>query len=215
MNIILDRIAKGEHISISRYNDGELGAILGHLTKTSRQQQPVTPDLVQKLNYGLDYRADGYFIGIPCPACFPVYYNYIRKRLDGYDNQILAVSTTNNHYKLFKTELLKLLRDKDVAVLADRRFTLPLNYAKFYLYDGNNDAKNTEKVLLEIGKHEYYILTLGAASRYLAAKMHEKGMNALDLGSIFEPEKCGKMIRAHVWPSKYRNEQDYCPICNY
>lgn len=214
MNVILHKISRGERISLARFNDGEVGAIVGDLTTTSRGKQEVTDRLRSELSLALQYRSEGYFIGIPCPECYPTYYKVVKQSLGDSIHQILAVSTTNNHYNYFKGELLSLLRDKSVGIVADMVLDLPLNNVKYYVCGGQNDHLNIDWALDQLEDHDYYILTIGAASRILAHKLHEKGKNALDLGSIFDPEK-GKPLKAHVWEGKYQNIQNYCPICNY
>ena len=214
MNIILHRISTGQRISLARFNDGEVGAMMGDLTRTSRGKQEVTSFLKDGLLEALRYRAEGYYVGIPCPECYSTYYSEVKWYTKDSPNQILAVSTTNNHYNYFKSELLSLLRDKSVGIVADRALDLPLNNVKYYTCSSENALNDVEPLMERLEDHDYYILTIGAASRILAHKLHEKGKNALDLGSIFDPEK-GKPLKAHIWPSKYKNSQNYCPICNY
>ena len=214
MNIILHRISTGQRISLARFNDGEVGAMVGDFTRTSRGKQEVTARLRLELSLALQYRSEGYFIGIPCPECYPTYYKVVKQSLGDSIHQILAVSTTNNHYNYFKSELLSLLRDKSVGIVADRPLYLPLSNVTYYTCSSENALNDVEPLMERLGDHDYYILTIGAASRILAHKLHEKGKNALDLGSIFDPEK-GKPLKAHLWESKYKNSQNYCPICNY
>ncbi len=233
MNTILHRISNNKRVSLARFNDGEIGAIRGNLKETSRHHQKVTPELVERLKTALHYRSEGYYIGIPCPVCYPTYYNYIRRHmvmgdmqmtsLDGrnhglgYKNQILAVSTTNNHYHYFKGELLSLLRNKSVGIVADKKVQLPLTDVSWYVCDSKNADSQVEDVLIQLKDHDYYILTIGAASRWLSYKLHESGKNALDLGSIFDPEK-GKPLGVHKWEGNYKDSQQlnsWCPVCNY
>jgi hypothetical protein len=223
MNTILDRISKGQHVSLSRFNDGEVGALRGNLKETSRSHQKVTPELVERLKWALHYRKEGYYIGIPCPICYPTYFNYVRRQLDlgtpeypeGYPHQILAVSTTNNHYHYFKGELMAILRNKNVGIVADRKVQLPLTDVTWYICDEKNADSQVEEVFVALQEHDYYILTIGASSRWLAAKLHEAGKNALDLGSIFDPEK-NRPLPVHEWKGKYGwKGRKYCPICNY
>lgn len=215
MNTILHRIEQNQRISFARFNDGEIGAILGDLSDTSRGKQHVTPQLVKRLSEALKYRDKDYFIGIPCPECYPNYYKFTKRELGDYENQILAVSISNSHYNTFKSELLELLKDKNVAIIAEKRFYLPLNNVHFYFAERENADNDVDKLINSMGEHDYYILTIGAASRYLAMKLHQKGENALDLGSIFDPEKGKNLLKAHNWPYKYKNAQKHCPICNY
>jgi len=214
MNVILDRISKGLHVSLSRFNDGECGALMSDLTVTSREKQLVTESLIEKLQFALSYRAKGYYIGIPCPECYPEYYHFVKDALGTYKNQLLAVSTTNHNYNVFKSHLLELLKTKDVAVLMNTEVILPLENVTFYRCPSMNAEDKSEDILENFSDHDYYILTAGAVSRYLAAKLHERGKNALDLGSIFDPGK-GKPLKAHVWDGVYRNLLSHCPICNY
>ena len=215
MNILLHRILNNQRVSLARFNDGEVGAITGNLTKTSRGRQEVTPALVADLNKVLDYRNDGFYIGIPCPICYDGYYQVIMDRLDDYPNKILAVSTTNNHYRTFKNELLTLLSKKNVALVTDQEIKIPqLTNLTTYLCPSRDAHASVEKTFKSLGHHDYYILTGGASSRVLAWLLHREGKNALDLGSIFDPEK-GRPLKAHNWYHRYKNEQNYCPICNY
>ena len=83
MNILLEKIRTGKQVSLARFNDGEVGALRGDLVRTSRELQKVDKDLLDKLRYAMNYRADGYFIGIPCPVCYGPYFNYMRRQLGG------------------------------------------------------------------------------------------------------------------------------------
>lgn len=214
MNTLLHRIYSNQRVSLARFNDGELGAMLGKLERTSRNKQEVNTSLVAKLFQAFWYRDEGYYIGFPCPICYKEYYEYVIKNTVGYDYKILAVSTTNNHYKLFKSELIHLLRNKDVAILSDKKFKVPLNNVTWYQCPSEDAESKSEEILNSFKKHEYYLLTSGAISRYFAYRLHKAGYNALDVGSMFDPEK-GKLLKAHVWDSPYKNNQNYCGICNY
>lgn len=229
-HVILDRIYQKKQVSLSRFNDGECAALLGDLNVVSRGKQDVTPQLRERLKWALKYRSEGYYIGFPCPECFPDYYEFIKYNLDGYKNKILAVSTTNSHYIDFKRELLYLTKSDNVCIVGQEFDLHKLhdygihNRGAFSKWDIMKvDSRNTNELtgkylpkMLE-SNYDYYFLCAGAASRYWAAKLHEAGKSALDLGSIFMPEQRlqENWINAHKRPTPYSNEVQYCGICNY
>lgn len=213
MNTILHLLQKGEQVSLVRFNDGEIGAILGDLTRTSRGKQEVTPSLVEKLNFALDYRAKNYFIGFPCPICYPKYYSYTRERLGDYEHQILSVCTTNNHYNLFKSEILKVLEGKRVLYVAANT-AKPFGWI-YKRIPGENSESFDLDFTEDLEKYDVFLFAIGSVSRYWVAKLHQLGKSALDIGSLFDPETRNVFLKPHKWISKYKNEQKYCPICNY
>lgn len=222
MNTILHLLYRNQQVSLSRMNDGEIGAVMGDLTKTSRGKQVVTPSLIQKINYAIDYRDKNYFIGIPCPVCFPKYFQFTRDRLKGYKNQILSVSTSNNHYHWFKKELLRVLEGKKVAYIGCSEcdiIWLEEHFTTHNLFRNTDTDLQTDEILEYcdqiLSEIDVFLFAVGAISRYLVAILHQKGASAIDVGSLFDPETRGVYLRPHKWISPYKNEQVPCPICNY
>jgi len=221
MNIILHKLYKREQVSVARFNDGEIGALIGDLKKTSRGEQEVDNTLVSGLLKALTYDACGYYKGFPCPSCYPYYYEYFADRCTGYERKILSTFATNHNYWNFLQELDTILTKRDWCLVSDK----DVNFGGFHYHiqcPSENAMSHAEGIITECLETdaEVFVLTCGAASRYIAMELHKEKKSALDLGSIFDPikgkkKRNGRMIDAHVWESPYKNNTKFCGICNH
>ena len=220
MNIILEKLDRGEQVSVARFNDGEVGALLGDLQTTSRGEQQVNNKLNEGLLKALMYESPSYYIGFPCPECYPVYHNFTKQKLGNYERQILATFATNHNYLNFLVQLEEVLEEKDWLLVSDKDIEFGGHHSHVNCPETNamDSAKEILNKCLSSGE-DIIVLTCGAASRYLAMKLDKVGKSALDLGSIFDPlkgkrKRNGKMIDAHIWEG-YSNNTKFCPICNH
>jgi len=220
MNIILDLLERNEQVSLARFNDGEIGALKGDLKVTSRGKQKVTQDLLDKLSLALKYENKNYFKGFPCPICYVDYYNFYMHYCGNYNYNILAVSTTNHGYVDFKKRLQKVLRWKKVLYIGGQGINqnwIRKNGWSVITVPNTDSSRFTNEILnkVDMDRYDVVLLAVGAVSRYLAMEFHVSGLSALDIGSMFDPETRNIKLKSHIWISKYKNTQKYCPICNH
>jgi len=219
VNIILEKLNQDEQVSVARFNDGEVGALVGDLRRTFKGEQSVDNTLISGLKRALDYRSKSYYIGYPCPECYPTYHNYVKQKIGNYERQILATFATNHNYKNFLEELEGVIWGEWVLVSdKDVNFGGPHKYVSC---PSENAMSQAEKIIEDVLRFEekIVILTCGAASRYIASELDQMGRSALDFGSIFDPHKGklrknGKAINTHVWEG-FTNKAAFCGICNH
>ena len=72
MEWFLNNLKEKTPFSFSRFNDGELGCIMENSNFiASRGAQKNSTELSYKLKECLTHQQDNYWVGIPCPNCFP------------------------------------------------------------------------------------------------------------------------------------------------
>lgn len=220
MNIILHHLQQEEQVSFARFNDGELGAILGWLKLTSRGQQFVDQELVDKLVAALTYESKNYYKGYPCVDCFPALYEYYTETVGNYPYQLPLSAFTNNHYQVVKSEMLKVLKRRRVCYIGgtDCDQSWIKRHFEFHALVHN---KNTSQYYDSIAEYmdrssaDVFVFAVGAISRPLVMYAHMIGKSGLDLGSMFDPETRQVRLKPHRWNHPYKNEQKFCKTCNY
>lgn len=118
MAMILERLENRKPLSFAHYNDGELTFIRDfqsgnhHEEWFGRKQQQYNPDLAQRLLAAMQFKKEGYFVGVPCSIDHPK----LRKEADAlvgdYDFKIQAMSIHHNLF--YMPRIINTLRGREV-----------------------------------------------------------------------------------------------------
>ena len=83
-----DRLKSGIPFAFGRFNDGEMGGIMNEGFVAARGDQRVGSDLREALKSALLHKQENYFVGIPCPLCFPKKYDATIDLIGGKDEHV-------------------------------------------------------------------------------------------------------------------------------
>lgn len=203
--------AQGTPWSLARFNDGEMLAVRQASGVVARGHQEVTRSLRDHLIGALQWRADNYFIGVPCSECWPTHRRLADEYVGNYQHKTLAVVQTNRNLALMQQKFASIIcirasaSDKVVWVgspthnvvnlpfTVDKKIIVPQVHAwRVYdtLYGKYRD--------LEPGSIVF--LSCGPMATVLAHEWFEERRDCtfIDIGSTFEPETTGIEYRCHT-----------------
>ena len=219
MEWFIDNLLNNTNFSFSRFNDGEVGGILNENFIASRGAQKISIELASKLKEGLEFKKDNYWVGIPCPECYPDMYKFANNLVGEYKYKTLAVELINKNYQRFISECVPLITKRKIYWLGSndqnlselekfgfniiKQYKLPIKDA----FSRYNDIKDLYK---DFKPNSIVILSLGPLERVLAKEWFEKKDNVtyLGLGSTFDPWTRG------VKHSYHTGRLSPCKICN-
>ena len=181
--------------------------------------QFINETLSQKLKEGLKFQKNNYWVGIPCPICYPEMNKVADDLVGDYPYKTLAVDLINKNYQRFLQEGVPLLKSKPVYWIGSEDQNLTqlkqqgFNIVKQYklptqnAFSKYNEVKDLYK---EFEPNSIVILSLGPLERVLAKEWFEKRDNLtyLGLGSTFDPWTRG------VQHSYHKGILKPCKICN-
>ena len=212
-------ILSGDPFAFARFNDGEMLAIDGLRTVVARGGQEVNPMLSSKLKEALEYCAEGYWKGVPCPTCYPEHssrFFELVSRLD-VDRLVYAVTLVNNgHWVKFMDDIKK-IGDRPVRWVSgidQRAEKTGLNIIDHVVVPMKNafDAYfHVKDYYKEVNPGDLVILSCGPMSRVLCKEWYYMNPDGsyLDAGSAFDP------ITRNVWLNCHKETVHYCKDCNY
>ncbi len=219
---ILSRIETGRPICFVRLNDGEAKALENPNCTISRKAQSVDEELSGELANVALFRADDYWIGVPCPTCKPDCNETVMKYVaTQYSYLTYAVLLINSNWNRTVLNLFNAVGDRPVWIVSgqDQDWSgMKLNIRRNIQVPSRNAWQNRHEIISEYNKipsGAVVLLSCGPLSRVLAYYWFSKRRDCtfLDIGSCFDP-----------WTRniKYRyqkivdggNESPYCETCN-
>lgn len=224
-DVFLEKMKKGETFCLVRFNDGEMMGVARVGAMIARKCQAVDQALSTALIEGLHYKAKDYWIGVPCPVCWPLHADLAWKCVDrDYEYLTCAVVLCNDNWQRCR-ELLDEIGDREVwLVTGDDQDWSGLmkehgvgNYVQHKVPTKDSWAHRGEVMELvdEIPKGAVVMLSCGPLSRVLAHRWWKKRQDVtiLDVGSTYDPFTRHVRHKCHKW-SEGRNRAKYCPHCN-
>jgi len=196
---VIDNLKNDTPFCYVRFNDGEMMGIDKIGSVVARGDQVVDEKLHNKLIEAISYKADNYYIGIPCPKCYPNYHNLAKNIIGDYDKIVSAVALTNRNWLKFIQEILGLLSNKNVHYISghDQNLETLNNVFKFNIInhikvDNKNSWTNYDALKSYINniKHgEVVLISLGPTARVLCYDFFKDNNKStyIDIGSIFDP----------------------------
>ena len=236
-NIIYDNIERGIPMAFARFNDGELSVIMDSNASAARGDQPGSPELQSALFRALVHEQDNYYVGLPCPSCFPEMFSYSIEAIRTHTQSVnpttytRAVLTTNRNYMNFRERFPRALQiaveggakfhwvcgvDQNINRLRDE-LGIHVESMKF----DPVDTWRFHNLILSSGEifkpGDIVGISLGPTARVLVAEWFEKypEVTFLDLGSNYDPITRNVQHRCHLgWEQHGHNLVPPCPECN-
>jgi hypothetical protein len=206
--------------AFSRFNDGEIGGILLTNFIASRGAQRITTELRLKLIEAIKFKKKQYWIGIPCPICYPEYFKAASELVDEYEYKTLAVNLINRNYTRTKQIFNQNFKGRDIywvggedqnikKVAQEYSFNL-INQYKLPKVDSASSYEDFKNLYTEFKKESIVIVSSGPLERVLVKEWFEKNdsVTYLGLGSFFDPLTRGEHCGYHSGVLKK------CTVCN-
>ncbi|MDC3250366.1 GT-D fold domain-containing glycosyltransferase [bacterium] len=219
MDWFLNNLKNNINFSFARFNDGEVGGIMNPNFTASRGAQFINETLSQKLKEGLKFQKNNYWIGIPCPICYPEMNKVANDLVGDYPYKTLAVDLINKNYQRFLQEGVPLLiqkpiywigsEDQDLSQLVNVGFNIKQQY-KLPTKNAFSEYNTVKNLYTKFKDDCVVILSLGPLERVLAKEWFEKKdtLTYLGLGSMFDPWTRGIQHGYHKQTLKP------CRVCN-
>jgi hypothetical protein len=223
---VIDNLKNNTPFAYVRFNDGEMMGIDKIGSIVARGDQYIDETLHDKLKESISYKADNYFIGIPCSKCYPYYHNLAKNIIGDYDNIVSAVALTNRNWLKFIQESVGILSNRDVHYISgdDQTIDILINMFKFNIVNHikvNNknswtDYDELKKHIVNINDGDVVLISLGPTARILCYDFFKQNNKAtfIDIGSIFDPFTRNVNHNCHKgWENGF-NITKKCEICN-
>lgn len=197
--------------AFARFNDGEMKIIFGDifdLAKNRIGNTYVPNDATAEkqrtlLRAALQYKADGYFVGIVCPCCEREEDFFRMKELSSQteDNLTWANVFVNSNFPAFQTRITPLLMSRKIVFVGNATANhegLPFPVGKKFLVGDNAWVNDYERLLQEMNTYieteainnTIFIFCAGVLSNLLIYKLYDRfpQNTYLDLGSVYDVE---------------------------
>ena len=224
VHILYDHLEEETPFAFARFNDGELAGIIKPGTVVARGDQLVDETLQQSLIRSIGYTQPYYYVGIPCPKCFP-HFHMVAAGIVHPDSPILpAVALTNMNLGKTQREFTRIMKerrwswlggeDQDITKLpwyniSNSRYNVHLE-EKYPKQNCWAVAKEIEEKIDLFEEGEVVFLSLGPTSRPLTALFFSKrpDVTFIDIGSTFDN------YTRDVWLKCHKFTVPHCHVCN-
>lgn len=218
---ITSRIRSAKKFSFARFNDGEIGAILGVFNEISRGDETVSREMKTVLRRSLSTASGEIVVGLPCSTCYPRFAKAAKRLVPQDVRTCLATSIQNETFATAQNEIVKSLAEShspnivwfgsyrqnigNVEALIQRsvkHYPLPAQQA----FDEAMATWGRTRSMLSQG-NAILLLSCGPAARAIAvdAARRRENIVAIDIGSLFDPITQDISHRYHLKPS---------PVCH-
>lgn len=204
---------EGTPWALARFNDGEMRGVRGAGCTVARGHQKISESLRDHLIGALKWRADNYFIGVPCRQCWPTHRKLADDYVADYEHKTLAVVQTNRNLELMYHRFADALRlryevEKETYVIwvgSPRHNVTCLPFAVDQKINvPEKDAWSAYEVTYihyrNFAPASVVFLSCGPMATVLAFEwfMERPDCTFIDIGSTYEPRTTGKEHRCHT-----------------
>jgi len=212
------RLERESPFGFARFNDGEMGAILGDLTVISRGQQKVAPSMRDELRESLQTQDPRVVIGIPCPVCYPTYSRAATRMVTGATTLGPATALQNQAHSAAASAIIGTLRaqpHRPIHWLGSAAHDLSAietavgrNVHHWKVPDTDAfelSLAECDRLILSVEAGAVVLLSCGPASRVAAVRIlaAKEAVTAIDIGSLFDPLTRGIRHGYHSATSAY------------
>lgn len=214
---LLKNLIDKKPFALARFNDGEMTGVEQVGSVVARGDQQVSKELSDALREALQYEQEEYWVGIPCPVCWPKHYKLADELVrSDYEYKTCAVVLTNRNWKDFVQKFPGMIQDRKVVwISGDDQNLDNLNFSvdqhKFVnTQDAWAEYESVKDYYNEIEEGSIVILSCGPLSRILTRKWFEKrpDLTIIDVGSVWDP------FTRNVWHRCHTGQLPHCPGCN-
>ncbi len=205
---LLGKLISKEFFAFARFNDGEMHVIKNKNFKCKQWQvsKKSLDDFSKLLWNSLRYKHDNYYIGLPCGCCEPLdgFRQHINQHFDlSKTNQTFATLFTNAMYKRVKCELLPVIKEYPIILIANKKTSLKsldkqgFNVKKFFPVPMNAWQQHDVLLndILEYAKNNriknhLFLFCAGPVSNILIHQIHKihPENTYIDFGSSIDKE---------------------------
>ncbi|NJO61959.1 MAG: DUF1792 domain-containing protein [Richelia sp. RM2_1_2] len=220
-DLFLAKIKKDEHFALSRWGDGELKILenepldLRHKGDGEFRHDPSDPKCLKMRNILMEsykHQGDNYYIGVACQCCVgKEKFDYMRK-LSGQPESNLTWANifVNSNYKHFVDDLLPVLKDKQVILIANRNSKingLPFKVERFYSVatdawiDNYELSQHLQQEIGEFNIHDrVYLIAAGPFANILTYELwkYDRNNTYIDIGSTLDKYLGLKLTRLYL-----------------
>lgn len=205
--------------AFARFNDGEIGGLLNKDFIASRGAQIISLNLKNKLLEALTFKSYNYWVGIPCPVCYPEMHSFANNLLGDYEFKTLAVELINRNYSKFIIEIVPLLKtrnihwvggtDQNLKLLLLEGFNI-ISHTKVPTHNAFSAYEQIRGLYVQFNTNDVVIISAGPLERVLVYEWFKirPDLTILGLGSTLDPWTRG------VWHRYHNNTLPACSICN-
>jgi hypothetical protein len=190
-------------------NDGEMNMVVKNKGTASRGYQDYAEDLSVSLYQALTYKAENYFVGVPCSACYPSLARYINNP----ENYLLANLLINSNFQKSYNLFEKIFKERRVVMVCNEKADLTdLSFSPYIVFrvpeknawDRFSKLKEGYRVCQD---GDIALFCCGPLGRVLCYEWYKNNprLTCLELGSFYDP-----------WTMKkaYMYQTGILPICN-
>lgn len=214
-NLLRDNIPFG----FARFNDGEIKGIKENNFTASRGAQVINGKLKNQLLNALKYKSKNYWVGIPCPNCYPELFSYANNIVGEYEYKTSAVELINKNFNTFITKVVPILGSKNLHWVGgedqnpSNLAQLNLRFSSITKVPSREAFSSYEQVLTlytSFSSKDIVLLSAGPLERVLVYQWFKArpDVTFLGLGSTFDPWSRGIQYGYHTGNLKK------CNICN-
>jgi len=219
---LLEMLKTGENFALARFNDGEMKGVEHVGAKVARGDQTVNKELSEKLKQALRHKQHNYWIGLPCPVCWPGHRKVAETFIDAdYPFLTCAVVTTNRNWKLFIREFGQSVGNRPVAWVSGdsqnleglKKHGIELNVVQQLGVPVKNAFSKYPDIKAKVSAFQpdsVVVISCGPMSRVLACDWWKERQDCtfLDVGSAFDP------FTRNVWHKCHKGVLKRCEGCN-
>jgi len=215
--------------AFSRFNDGEMMGVEKAGAVVARGDQVVDEDLSNRLREALTYRQENYFVGLPCPKCYPRWSAMAEELVGDYEFKSLATLFVNRNWTTVMRDMPDLIdKDEDYLIWVGGQDQNVLNLSRItgmpIRYGIEVPTKNAwseyeiiKNRIVSLISGDYtnekcrhiVMISAGPLSNVLIRDMYEEHpeVTFIDVGSAFDP------YTKDLWHNFHRDTHQVCSIC--
>ena len=204
---ILDKLRQGEPLALTRFNDGEVMAMIDTNAIVARGDQKSSERLKDELIKAIKYRRNNYYIGIPCGICYPDFHNYASDIVGDYKFSTHATVLTNRNWKKFVWDFFNIFSGRRITYVGgsthnvnelELKFGYKIKHIKTPMKDSFRSLEELKDKKFKKGS--IVLLSCGPLSRALVHYWFKNNPDStfLDVGSVFDPWTRDNWLRCHL-----------------
>lgn len=227
MDWFLENLKNNVQFGYARFNDGEMMGIADVGSVVARGDQYVDSSLSTALKEAIKHKQTNYYIGIPCPLCYPKHNKLAMELVGEYKYTTGAVVTTNRNWKKFMDNFPTAVSNRRLVWIGgddqnvDNLETIGLKIAKRGLLPRKDSWRYYEHVLKtfpkQLEKGDVVCISLGPTARVLVKEWFGEmpDITFIDIGSNLDPFTRNVSHACHRgWEETGFNLAKRCEECN-
>jgi predicted O-methyltransferase YrrM len=224
VDIIYNHINNNEPFCFIKMNDGEISALDPNSEGMSRGDEKSSELMSSKLKEALNYRANNYYIGLPCIKCNNNYYNNALNHIDNEENKFKNILSANILINTNVNKTLDILKNnlknRNVVIITNTtnlKNIQKLEKLNIFPYKTievseqfafNSDYNKIKDLWKELNNNDFVICLCGPLGRVICYEWfkYNNTLTCLELGSFFDPLLKNRTYLYHTGNHQYCDE---------